>query len=134
MQPGGRFEPGATACNVARTGSATERGLASREHRGIDAAPRRRRPHDHRRRRRVPRLRRPGQPGAVANYRPRYGHYIGGEFVEPAKGQYFENISPVNGKSFTEVGRGTVEDIDRAVDVAWKAFSAWGKTSPRSAP
>lgn len=72
----------------------------------------------------------PGQSGAVANYRPRYGHYIGGEFVEPVKGQYFENVSPVNGKPFTEVGRGTVEDIDRAVDVAWQAFSSWGKTSP----
>ncbi|MFJ4165749.1 aldehyde dehydrogenase family protein [Microbacterium sp. NPDC089698] len=72
----------------------------------------------------------PGQPGALANYRPRYGHYIGGEFVEPVKGQYFENISPVNGKPFTEVGRGTSEDIDRAVDVAWQAFASWGKTSP----
>jgi len=40
----------------------------------------------------------PGRPGAIANYRPRYGHYIGGEFVDPVKGQYFENISPVNGK------------------------------------
>ena len=29
----------------------------------------------------------PGQPGAVANYRARDGHYIGGEFVEPTKGQ-----------------------------------------------
>ena len=72
----------------------------------------------------------PGQPGAVATYRPRYGHYIGGEFVEPVKGQYFENISPVNGKPFTEVARGTAEDIDRAVDVAWRAFATWGKTSP----
>ena len=44
----------------------------------------------------------PGQRGAVANYRPRYGHYIGGEFVEPIKGGYFENISPVNGKPFVE--------------------------------
>ncbi|WP_067202129.1 acetaldehyde dehydrogenase ExaC [Microbacterium sp. XT11] len=72
----------------------------------------------------------PGQPGALANYRARYGHYIGGQFVEPVKGQYFENVSPVNGKPFTEVGRGTAEDIDRAVDVAWKAFATWGKTSP----
>ncbi|MGY1550230.1 acetaldehyde dehydrogenase ExaC [Microbacterium sp. A588] len=72
----------------------------------------------------------PGSAGAIANYRPRYGHYIGGEFVEPVKGQYFENVSPVNGKPFTEVARGTVEDIDRAVDTAWKAFSSWGKTSP----
>ena len=39
----------------------------------------------------------PGQRGSIADYRPRYGHYIGGEFVEPIKGEYFENISPVNG-------------------------------------
>ena len=66
----------------------------------------------------------PGERGSVATYRPRYGHYIGGEFVEPIKGQYFENITPVTGKPFCEVGRGTVEDIDRAVDVAWKAFQS----------
>ena len=72
----------------------------------------------------------PGQPGAKANYRPRYGHYIGGEFVEPIRGGYFENLSPINGKPFTEVARGTVEDIDRAVDVAWQAFQSWKKTSP----
>ncbi|MGB4137709.1 MAG: aldehyde dehydrogenase family protein, partial [Microbacterium sp.] len=72
----------------------------------------------------------PGQPGSLAQYRSRYGHYIGGEFVEPVKGQYFENISPVNGKPFCEVGRGTAEDIDRAVENAWRAFESWGKTSP----
>ncbi|OJU38971.1 MAG: aldehyde dehydrogenase [Microbacterium sp. 69-10] len=72
----------------------------------------------------------PGRPGAIANYRPRYGHYIGGEFVDPVKGQYFENISPVNGKPFTEIARGTAEDIDRAVEVAWKAFESWKRTSP----
>ncbi|KAF2413849.1 aldehyde dehydrogenase [Microbacterium sp. B35-04] len=72
----------------------------------------------------------PGQRGSIADYRPRYGHYIGGEFVEPIKGQYFENISPVTGKPFTEVGRGTAEDIDRAVDVAWKAFASWKRTTP----
>ncbi len=72
----------------------------------------------------------PGQRGAVATYRARYGHYIGGEFVEPLKGQYFENITPVTGKPFCEVGRGTSEDIDRAVDVAWKAFQSWKRTTP----
>ncbi|MFK4808300.1 aldehyde dehydrogenase family protein [Microbacterium sp. ZW CA_36] len=72
----------------------------------------------------------PGQRGSIADYRPRYGHYIGGEFVEPIKGQYFENISPVTGKPFTEVGRGTAEDIDRAVDVAWRAFVSWKRTTP----
>ena len=71
----------------------------------------------------------PGQQGAKAEYRSRYGHYIGGEFVDPVKGEYFENVSPVTGKPFCEVGRGTVEDIDRAVDVAWKAFESWKKTT-----
>ena len=72
----------------------------------------------------------PGQRGSLADYRARYGHYIGGAFVEPVKGQYFENISPVNGKPFCEVGRGTVEDVDRAVDVAWQAFESWKRTTP----
>ncbi|MGO1956183.1 acetaldehyde dehydrogenase ExaC [Microbacterium sp.] len=71
----------------------------------------------------------PGQDGAVANYRSRYGHYIGGEFVDPVKGDYFENITPITGKPFTEIGRGTPEDIDRAVDTAWKAFASWKRTS-----
>ncbi len=71
----------------------------------------------------------PGQPGAVARYRARYGHYINGEFVAPVKGEYFENITPVTGKPFCEVGRGTSEDIDAAVDAAWRAFETWGKTS-----
>jgi aldehyde dehydrogenase len=71
----------------------------------------------------------PGTDGAVFSYKPRYDHFIGGEYVAPAKGQYFENPTPVTGQNFTEVARGTAEDIDRAVDAGWKAFEAWGKTS-----
>ncbi|GAA1466915.1 aldehyde dehydrogenase family protein [Microbacterium thalassium] len=71
----------------------------------------------------------PGERGSVAQYRSRYGHFIGGEWVEPIKGQYFENITPVTGKPFVEVGRGTVEDIDRAVEVAWKAFESYKRTT-----
>ncbi|GAA4193125.1 aldehyde dehydrogenase family protein [Microbacterium oryzae] len=72
----------------------------------------------------------PGDKGSVAQYRSRYGHYIGGEFVEPIKGEYFEDITPVTGKPFCEVGRGTAEDINRAVETAWKAFASWRHTSP----
>ncbi|MCR2800492.1 aldehyde dehydrogenase family protein [Microbacterium sp. zg-Y818] len=72
----------------------------------------------------------PGEHGSLAEYRSRYGHYIGGEWVDPIKGGYFEDITPVTGKPFTEVARGTAEDIDRAVDVAWKAFGDWKRTSP----
>lgn len=53
-----------------------------------------------------------GQFGVFVIYWLWYGYYIGGEFVEFVKGQYFENISFVNGKFFIEVGCGIVEDID----------------------
>lgn len=71
----------------------------------------------------------PGQPDSLVAVQSRYGHYIGGEWVAPVKGQYFENISPVNGKPFTEVARGTEEDVEAALDAAHAAFPAWKKTS-----
>ena len=71
----------------------------------------------------------PGQPGSPATYKSRYDHYIGGAYVPPVKGQYFENPSPQTGQTFCEVARGTAEDIDAALDAAWAAAPAWGKTS-----
>ena len=71
----------------------------------------------------------PGQPGSKADYRARYDHWIGGEYVPPAKGQYFENPTPVTGQTFTEVARGTAEDIEAALDAAHAAAPAWGRTS-----
>jgi aldehyde dehydrogenase len=71
----------------------------------------------------------PGTDGSVVSYKPRYDHWIGGEYVAPVKGQYFENVSPVNGKVFTEVARGTAEDIEAALDAAHAAAPAWGRTS-----
>ena len=44
----------------------------------------------------------PGEAGSVVSFEKRYGNYIGGEFVPPVNGQYFDNISPVNGKVFCE--------------------------------
>ncbi|RPE74586.1 MULTISPECIES: aldehyde dehydrogenase family protein [unclassified Frondihabitans] len=71
----------------------------------------------------------PGTPDAKVQFKPRYDHFIGGEYVAPASGQYFENPSPVNGKVFTEVARGNATDIDRAVEAAWRAFDSWKKTT-----
>jgi aldehyde dehydrogenase len=71
----------------------------------------------------------PGEPGSLVEYRPRYDHFIGGEYVPSASGQYFENPTPVTGRVFTEVARGDSTDVDRAVAAAWKAFPSWGKTS-----
>jgi aldehyde dehydrogenase len=71
----------------------------------------------------------PGSDGAVVNYESRYDHYIGGEYVAPVKGQYFENPSPVNGQTFCEIARGTADDVERALDAAHGAADAWGRTS-----
>ncbi|MFI7385597.1 aldehyde dehydrogenase family protein [Streptomyces sp. NPDC049813] len=71
----------------------------------------------------------PGTQGSLVSYQARYDHFIGGEYVPPARGQYFENPSPVNGQPFTEVARGTAEDVERALDAAHGAAPAWGRTS-----
>ncbi|MCF8560268.1 MULTISPECIES: aldehyde dehydrogenase family protein [Micrococcus] len=71
----------------------------------------------------------PGTEGAKVEFKSRYEHFIGGEWTPPVKGQYFENVTPVTGKVFCEVARGTAEDIDAALDAAWKAAPAWGATS-----
>ncbi|NBD10517.1 aldehyde dehydrogenase [Corallococcus silvisoli] len=71
----------------------------------------------------------PGQKGSKVEYKSRYGNYIGGEFVPPVKGQYFENISPVTGRPFCEIPRSTAEDIEKALDAAHKAKDAWGRTA-----
>ena len=72
----------------------------------------------------------PGQSGAKIKFKSRYENYIGGAWVAPKKGQYFENVSPVDGKKFCDIARGTAEDIELALDAAHKAKEAWGKTSP----
>ena len=66
----------------------------------------------------------PGTDGAVMTYEKRYDNYIGGRWVPPVKGEYFENPSPVDGKTFTSVARGTAEDIELALDAAHAAAPA----------
>ncbi|MGD0629747.1 MAG: aldehyde dehydrogenase [Terracidiphilus sp.] len=72
----------------------------------------------------------PGKLSETASFRPRYGNYIGGRWVEPVSGQYFENVTPVTGKVFCEIPRSNAQDIDRALDAAHAARAAWGHTSP----
>ncbi|AEE44429.1 acetaldehyde dehydrogenase ExaC [Cellulomonas fimi] len=71
----------------------------------------------------------PGQPGSLVSYRERYDHWIGGEFRAPSSGRYFENPTPVTGRTFTEVGRGDADDIERALDAAHGAARSWGRTT-----
>lgn len=63
-------------------------------------------------------------------FKEKYGNYIGGEFVPPVSGEYFENTSPVDGKRITMSARSGKEDIENAIDAAQKAFATWSKTAP----
>lgn len=62
-------------------------------------------------------------------FKNQYENYIGGKWVAPSKGEYFDNISPVDGKSFTKIPRSTSEDIEKAIDAAWKAAPSWNSSS-----
>lgn len=72
----------------------------------------------------------PNQAGSKVQFKSQYENFIDGKWVAPVKGQYFDNISPVDGKVFTKVPRSSAEDIELALDAAHKAKVAWGKTSP----
>ncbi len=62
-------------------------------------------------------------------FKARYGNFIGGKWVEPRSGQYFDNITPVTGKVFTSIPRSNADDIEFALDAAHAAKDKWGKTS-----
>jgi aldehyde dehydrogenase len=72
---------------------------------------------------------RPGAYGFPVSIKTRYNNFIGGEWVAPASGQYFENVTPVTGQVLCEIPRSNAADVDRALDAAHAAKTAWGKTS-----
>ncbi|MGN2623069.1 acetaldehyde dehydrogenase ExaC [Stutzerimonas balearica] len=71
----------------------------------------------------------PGTEGAKVNFKSRYGNFINSQFVESVGGQYFTNLSPVNGQPIAEFPRSDAADIEKALDAAHAAADAWGKTS-----
>src|ERR1700734_2916597 len=70
----------------------------------------------------------PGQTDSLVSVESRYGNFIGGEWVPPVSGKYFENITPVTGQPFTEIARSTEADVNLALDAAHGAKQAWGRT------
>ena len=62
-------------------------------------------------------------------FKDKYDNFIGGKWTPPVKGEYFDNISPVDGNSFTKVARSTEDDINKAIDAAWEAAPSWNSSS-----
>jgi len=71
----------------------------------------------------------PSDVAARPKFKDRYDHYIGGEWVAPSGGEYFDNVSPIDGKTFTQAARGNAKDVEKAIEAAHKAFTTWGKSA-----
>jgi aldehyde dehydrogenase len=68
--------------------------------------------------------------GVKHPYKAKYDNFIGGKFVPPVDGKYFENVSPITGKTFCEIARSTEKDVNLALDAAHAAKDGWAKKSP----
>lgn len=71
----------------------------------------------------------PGTTGSLVQFKSSYGNLINGEWMGPVDSQFFDVISPVTGKSYTQVPRSNSKDIELALDAAHAAAPGWGKTS-----
>jgi len=72
----------------------------------------------------------PGQAGAKIQYKAKYDNFIGGKWVPPVEGQYFDVVTPVTGKTYTQAARSGAADVELALDAAHAVADKWGKTAP----
>ncbi len=72
----------------------------------------------------------PDSYGFPVQLKKRYENFIGGQWIPPIKGDYFENITPITGQAICEVPLSSIDDVELALDAAHKAQKTWGKTSP----
>ena len=61
-------------------------------------------------------------------YKSKYENYIGGKWVPPVNGEYFENVSPITGKPFCQVARSSADDVELALDAAHAVRRQWART------
>jgi aldehyde dehydrogenase len=71
----------------------------------------------------------PGTTGSIVSLKSRYPNFIGGDWVNPVKGDYAEDLAPATGLPMAEYARSTAEDIDKAIAAAKGAFPGWARTS-----
>lgn len=60
----------------------------------------------------------------------RYGNFIGGRWVEPIRGEYFTDHSPINGRQLAEIAKSSPEDVEAALDAAHRAKEGWARMCP----
>ncbi|MDO5679549.1 MAG: aldehyde dehydrogenase family protein [Pelistega sp.] len=72
----------------------------------------------------------PNTPGSLVQLKAQYENYIGGQWVPPVEGQYFEDIAPITGEVLAKVARSTAADVEKALDAAHAAKASWNRSSP----
>ncbi|MEX8493639.1 aldehyde dehydrogenase family protein [Sphaerotilus sp.] len=72
----------------------------------------------------------PNTPEAKVQFKPRYDNFIGGKWVAPVAGQYFDVITPISGQVYTQAARSNEADIELALDAAHAAKAGWAATPP----
>jgi aldehyde dehydrogenase (NAD+) len=60
----------------------------------------------------------------------RYELFIGGKFVKPTSGKYFDTINPANEEKIAEVAEANTADVDKAVRAARTAYDKTWKKMP----
>lgn len=60
----------------------------------------------------------------------RYGNFIGGRWVEPIRGEYFTDHSPIDGRQLAEIAKSSPEDVEAALDAAHRAKEGWARMAP----
>jgi len=70
----------------------------------------------------------PGTADAKVQYKSKYDNFIGGKWVAPVKGEYFDVVTPITGKPYTQAARSGAEDVELALDAAHAAADKFGRT------
>src|SRR6478672_5020629 len=66
----------------------------------------------------------PAPESADPKIKPRYDLFIGGKFVAPKSGKYFDSINPATEKVLSEIAEANARDVDLAVNSARKAYTS----------
>ncbi|MGH8017161.1 MAG: aldehyde dehydrogenase family protein, partial [Opitutaceae bacterium] len=74
----------------------------------------------------------PAPETADPKLEPSYDLFIGGEFVAPRAGGYFDSVNPATAKPLAKIAHAGAEDVDAACQFARRAFDrTWSKLSGR---
>jgi aldehyde dehydrogenase (NAD+) len=73
----------------------------------------------------------PAPETADPRLQARYDLFIGGRFVAPKAGRWFDTINPANERKLAEVPHADAADVDAAYAAATKAFAAWSRLPGR---